>query len=325
MFNQKKLHSIVLSIVLIFVHSFGILPSTGSTNLVTLKPIASKSVSQATISNESYLMVMSIEYGIKSFVYIAFDLSELPENVIPTAAIFRIKNEAISYSCWISAFCSPNADWVETSMTWDTKPEFGKYIDAGYIGTMSEWYSWRSDSLVETIIESLKTTNRLTIALKTGVKNTDQYGLVTFYPDAQLVITYTLDTNAPTLSNFCTQPANPTPNDEVTVSVTITDNESGVKEAYLYYSTDGGVNWAKVLMSSIKNSDYEAIIPQQSEGTTVQYYIEAFDNALNNCRSDTFSYTVQVPRGDEQLWILILMVGIIIIGVLIFHFTRKRR
>ena len=67
----------------------------------------------------------------------------------------------------------------------------------------------------------------------------------------------------------------------MTVSATITDDKAGVKEVHLYYSTDGGNSWIETLMSESDDSSFEASIPSQSEGTTVQYYIKALDNALN--------------------------------------------
>jgi len=300
-------------------------PLVENTNTVTLNPIASRSVIQAEHYNESELMVMSIEYGIKSLVYIAFDLSEFSENTIPTSAVFKIKTEAISYTCWISAFCFPTADWVETGMVWDTKPGLGIYVDAVYVDTMRDWYSWESDSLIGSVLAALRVTGRLTIALKTGIGDTYQYGLVIFYPDAKLEITYTLDTNAPTYSDIEAKPSSPTPDDEVRVTITVADDISEVKEVNLHYSTDGGVNWIKVSMSPLGNSKYEATIPEQSKDTTVQYYIEAFDNALNKAKSNTISYVVRLTLLEEKPWLIIVVFGIpIIIGVLIFRYMRRR-
>lgn len=329
MINHKQLFSIVLFMTLVSLHLFSLVQSVNAAKTVTLNPIDYKSVSQANGgSSKEEVMVFSIEYGIKSIAYIAFDLSELPENAIPTSTVLNIKSEAISYTCWISAFCSINADWVETGITWDTKPDLGDYVDAVYVDTMREWYSWESDSLTEAVLRAFKETNKLTIALKTGIRDTYQYGLIIFYPDAKLEITYILDTSAPTFSNIRGQPGSPTPDDEVTVSVTATDDKSGVKEMYLYYSTDGGVNWVKVLMSPVGDSKYDATIPQQSEDTTVQYYIEAFDNALNKAKSETSSYTVKSLPGIllyGLIGVFVLSGIFIIISILIFRFIRKRR
>lgn len=100
------------------------------------------------------------------------------------------------------------------------------------------------------------------------------------------------DVTPPTISDIVTKPGIPTLIDDVNVSATITDNLVGVKDASLYYSTDGGLNWTEVSMEDIGDSKYEATIPKQANGTVVQYYINATDIALNTATSDINSYTV---------------------------------
>jgi len=100
------------------------------------------------------------------------------------------------------------------------------------------------------------------------------------------------DITPPTISDIVPKPSIPTPIDDVNVSATITDNLVGVRNASLYYSTDGGLNWTEVSMEHVGDSKYEGTIPKLAVDTVVQYYINATDIALNTATSATSSYTV---------------------------------
>ncbi len=100
------------------------------------------------------------------------------------------------------------------------------------------------------------------------------------------------DITPPTISNVVSAPGLPTIVDDVNVSATITDNLVGVKNASLFYSTDGGVNWTTVSMERVGDSNYRATIPKQENGTIVKYYVNATDIALNTAKSNFSNYTV---------------------------------
>ena len=102
--------------------------------------------------------------------------------------------------------------------------------------------------------------------------------------------TVSSDVTAPVITSFSRNITNPTYSDSVKVSATITDSESGMKNATLFYTTDGGSNWLKIVMSN-SGSTYSATIDPQTYNTIVSYYISAFDNANNNILSSTASYT----------------------------------
>ena len=151
------------------------------------------------------------------------------------------------------------------------------------------------------------------------------------------VIPQTPDTLAPDIANIIKQPSSPTYNNEVIVNASVTDNESGVREVNLLYSTNGGNNWTKLTMSHIKDSVYSATIPRQANGTSVQYYIEAFDNAGNHKESSWYSYTIGSDEDQETLdlsgiplWTIavaaFILFGLLIMGVVaIIYFVRKKR
>ena len=98
------------------------------------------------------------------------------------------------------------------------------------------------------------------------------------------------DETPPSISNIKNEPENPKPDEQVTVTATITDASSGVDYATLYYRTDG--SWTSWSMS--RSGDiWSATIPAQEDGVTVNYYIKAADKAGNLGQSNTYSYTVR--------------------------------
>jgi len=137
------------------------------------------------------------------------------------------------------------------------------------------------------------------------------------------------DATPPTISDIKTEPEYPTPDDDVTVTSSVTDDRLGVKNASLYYSTTGGVNWAKLSMSFTGDSKYEATIPKQVNGTVVSYYIEATDG-LNTGKSDTDSYTVGAERPPPTWWNIYWpyvtggLIAAIVAAAAFLYFKRRR-
>ncbi len=91
---------------------------------------------------------------------------------------------------------------------------------------------------------------------------------------------------------------------------------TGIKEVNLWYSVNNGTS-NKLVMDNTDNENYQAIIPKQTEGTTVSIYIEAVDDLENIFNSETTSYVVQVLPLPEIPWSQIIFItsaiGIIII------------
>jgi len=109
--------------------------------------------------------------------------------------------------------------------------------------------------------------------------------------DPSLWMTLAFDNEAPTISNVQISPSDPGSDDSVTVSADVTDDVSGILDVTLRYSINGGASWSNVLM--ISGSAYSGVIPQQAEGTVVQYKIVARDNAGFTKESAVSSYSVQ--------------------------------
>ena len=98
----------------------------------------------------------------------------------------------------------------------------------------------------------------------------------------------------------------------VTVSVNITDTESGVKNATLHYNLNNSATWITMVMSYNSTSGlYYAMILGQAEETFVKYKIVAYDNAENMAVEDNagqyYTYTV-IPEFPSSLILLLVMV-----------------
>jgi len=96
-----------------------------------------------------------------------------------------------------------------------------------------------------------------------------------------------------------------------------------VEEVILWYSVNNGT-LNKLVMENTDNENYQAIIPTQTEETTVSMYIEAVDNLDNRFNSETISYVVQVPPPLEIPWtqIIIITSAIGVIVVVWFAFRK---
>ena len=83
----------------------------------------------------------------------------------------------------------------------------------------------------------------------------------------------------------------------VTVSVNVTDRESGVKNVTLWYRTADGITWTNLTMFYNATTQlYQATIPGFPAGEWILYKIIAYDNAGNLCVEDNagFYYIYQV-------------------------------
>ena len=120
------------------------------------------------------------------------------------------------------------------------------------------------------------------------------------------------DGTPPTIGTPVQEPSSDVaPYQNVTVSVNITDAESGVKNATLYYSLNNTEAWTAVVMSYNSTSHlYYATIPKQSEGTDVRYKIVAYDNAENMAVKDNDgqAYTV-IPEFPSFLILPLFMIA----------------
>ena len=143
------------------------------------------------------------------------------------------------------------------------------------------------------------------------------------YKDPSTYVELKFDNEPPTISDVSPVPATPTPDDNVTVSASVTDDVSGLKSVTLLYSIDGGATWSSVTMTKIIILDngiekYKAEIPAQASGTTVQFKVSAEDNVFFSAESTVASYTVKTfIFGMEPLLFYGLIIGLVVVIVIV--------
>jgi hypothetical protein len=127
--------------------------------------------------------------------------------------------------------------------------------------------------------------------------------------DGKIYQFQTSDTTPPTIGAPIQVPQNPLPNEEVKVTVTITD-ASGIKNAILSYRSDAA--WVNITMAPVGNNAFSANLTAMPYQTFVGYKIIAYDNfnnaAVNDNQGLLYSYTV-IP--ELSTWaIYAVLVGV---------------
>jgi len=132
------------------------------------------------------------------------------------------------------------------------------------------------------------------------------------------------DSSPPSIADLSYSPHDPTPEDEVNVSVIVTDLYSGVKAVNLLYSTDEGKSWNSLAMNP-NVSNYTAVIPKQPDGTAVQFKVSAKDNADNYAESNVTSYTVHAPPSAIPGFpVEAVVIGMVIAVFALIQFRKRR-
>jgi len=113
------------------------------------------------------------------------------------------------------------------------------------------------------------------------------------------------------------------PYQNVTVTVNVVDNETGIREVILSYTIDEGQTWINITMKKISNDTYREEIPGFEADTHVQYQIIAYDNAnniaINNNNNEYYVYTVIT---EFQLSVILIFMTTILITVI---FAKKKK
>jgi len=146
--------------------------------------------------------------------------------------------------------------------------------------------------------------------------------------NSQLKIQYYEDLTPPFIGTPIQEPlSNVTTGQEVKVSVDVQDNETGVKNATLYYTINNGTSWASIEMAYNSTTElYETVsaIPAQALGTVVKYKITAYDNADNSHNEDNAGqyhvYTIVPEFGPAALAIVAIVAAPIVTAL-----ARRRR
>lgn len=128
--------------------------------------------------------------------------------------------------------------------------------------------------------------------------NYQGYDADDWYIDDVSVYELLVDTIAPSITHL---PHLNTPREDLNYLITasIVDDptwNNPIGGANLFYSVDGGNTWsAPIAMTPGTAPAYSAVIPAQALGTTVQYYMQAWDILNNTSTSTTYSFGVNDP------------------------------
>jgi hypothetical protein len=132
------------------------------------------------------------------------------------------------------------------------------------------------------------------------------------------------DSNAPLISNLFRVPdGDVSPNQEVKVSANITDSESGIKNATLYYNLNSSQAWTPMPMNYNSTTQlYYATIPGQPVGTHVSFKVVAYDRVGNNATEDGTEYSAYtvVPEFSPSLILPLFM----IVTILALVYAKKK-
>jgi hypothetical protein len=193
------------------------------------------------------------------------------------------------------------------------------------IFTVNESLSWMGYSLDDQPNVTITQNTTLT-GLLDGTHEVIVYANSTFgNMGASEMVYFADDTKPPNIANVSQLPSitNVTPEDEVKVNVTVTDNFSGVKKVILTY-TNGDGTWVTVEMAKIEDHIWNAAIPPFPYGTNITYAITAEDSVNNTITSEEMGYTYQYPVISEfsTLWPLPLLM--ITASLLIASYKKKR-
>lgn len=105
-------------------------------------------------------------------------------------------------------------------------------------------------------------------------------------------------------------PENVQPNQDVTVTITVTDQGSGVKNVTLWYSIDNGTTWTTLNMTELAANTFQATIPGYGNCTWITYKIVAYDNNENMAVADNNGYNYRyhvIPEFSTNIIIFLML------------------
>ncbi len=125
------------------------------------------------------------------------------------------------------------------------------------------------------------------------------------------------------ISNVDYSPSVPTAEDDVIVTLTV-NSQSSISQATLYYTVNRGTQ--NTLTMTRQGSLYKATIPNQPDGTVVEFYVSVKDADGTVSDSSTYSYTVGGGFGLEIPGFPIesIIIGLTV-GLTVLYFLKKQR
>jgi hypothetical protein len=146
--------------------------------------------------------------------------------------------------------------------------------------------------------------------------------------EAETSVSVTVDNTAPSLKNLAWSPSEPGAGEQVNVSVQVFEEGSGIRNVTLWFRVNFS-EW-EFLNMNFQAGNWTCTIPGQGEKSTVEFYVESYDNAGNFAATLEKEYTVKAAgavSGFPLVWLL-LIIGIIglVSGAAVYYLKfRKKR
>ncbi len=140
-----------------------------------------------------------------------------------------------------------------------------------------------------------------------------------------------IDTEAPNITSIVQVPPDGSvlPENEVEISVTVSDNLSGVKQVTLTYThSNASGNWTRIVqMIKLEGDVWSAVIPAFATGTIVSYRITAEDSAGNIVSSDDFEYELRNQSFPELSSLIFLLAFVIaaLLAVTVYKLLKDKK
>ncbi len=165
-----------------------------------------------------------------------------------------------------------------------------------YIGSWSGWTNIEMDYLAGDTYNATIPGQVSGAVVQYNISATDAWGLTIVSLDNGNPWSYTVeDVDPPSINSVEQDPTTVRYTNTVDVTANVTDGGL-VSSVKLFYTTNGWTTSDNFTMTHTTGDLFEATIPMQSYGTTVQYYINATDSADNWTVDDNggsyYSYTV---------------------------------
>jgi hypothetical protein len=173
------------------------------------------------------------------------------------------------------------------------------------VGNPVSWIGYSLDDAVNLTV----TGNTTLLGLSEGMHSIIVYANDTAGKmEASSKTFFTVDTQSPAILGLMQTPSedNVQPYDSVEVNVTLTDDLSGIRRAYLNY-TNGNGTWISNTMMNLEEDIWNSLIPPYPSGTNITYTIIAVDKAGNSITSDDLGFTYTYRVIPEASLIILLM------------------
>jgi len=118
-----------------------------------------------------------------------------------------------------------------------------------------------------------------------------------------------------TVSNIRYSPIHPIAQDDVSITASVTHNQSDIVEVNLIYSVKGGAQNSTLPMSFIGNLTYAGTIPKQGAGSEISFYVQAKDG-IKTAESITVTYKVTKTifgLPENEFYLLVFFVFIVLL------------